>query len=1049
MSSKEQLIEGLTPQQQKAVLWPAEGKLRIAAGAGSGKTEVLTRRIAAIIESGIKPHELVALTYTQKAAAEMKSRLVDKKRIHPWQLRDMEVSTFHAFLSRFLKQDPFGAGLDRSVAVIAENNRQLIMVELIEKFAEVFGDQIINGPEALGATIAMKLINEFPKALGRIRRYLLKPAEFYNLSRELFKHRENDTTQLERNSLEWLYRFYTCYLEELEKLGLLDFDEILIRGRNLVKEIRDGGGLPERRIFLIDEFQDNNADQLELVNLFCRNRPSHITVVGDEKQSIYRFQGANVETFRNFASNEDIILADNFRSYAEIIAVADRFLEMGGDTGKMFAQQTAHRGSSPRKPVVTCLLSPQNEAMPQTCDQIAEMILSLANSGMLITDRKAGCERAVRFGDIAVIVSSIKGLPAEFEEALSIRQIPYVMSGGFSFYARSEIEEILAFLRLLAQPSDDHSVVKILCGPLYGLKDSELATMASAGRIDGVGLLAHILAQKEEELPEKARQFRELFVQIKERSARPGLLDLCHTILEQAGFYEFAASQKSELKRRRMENNLAKFLGIVRTFEQSGIFTSLRDFLSYIERMLMSEIDEDEAGLGLEEGDAIKIMTIHKSKGLEFPVVICPFLKKRQYKAGNRIYFDRNCGLMVNDPSLPGKKGASTLLLEHIEADRRASELEDRRKLYVAFTRAEDLLVISGLEEHSLPEENEEKQEKTPEPLTEIRSILENDSSLGAVRNLEEWPQVLQQWLEYGATTEHEVKEFKAASADIQMLSDSLRQIAVFLNRPSASQALLQHEQEIYSLQDIALFKACPRRYFFTSRHVSSFTDRKTGFASTVGTMVHETIRLYHGADGHRLLEKDANVHLAHEILDTLMPFYSEEGKEALPVARRIVENYARSELGLTEPWMVEAEVNVKFNNLASPFFVRGFADRVDRQNGITRIIDFKTRNYSAEAHQQYKNQLALYRIAANRGVLADAGCLDFAMSYIAYLSFDDIKIVEIEPDLQTFEEEICRVIHEIRSESLWQPRSGELCHDCGYAVLCHGAMGSGGSISE
>jgi len=1041
MSSKEQLIEGLTPQQQKAVLWPAEGKLRIAAGAGSGKTEVLTRRIAAIIDSGIKPHELVALTYTQKAAAEMKSRLVDKKRIQPWQLRDMEVSTFHAFLSRFLKQDPFGAGLDRSVSVIAENNRQLIMVELIEKFAEVFGEQIIYGPEALGAGAAMKLINEFPQALGRIRRYLLKPAEFYNLSRDLFKHRENDTTQLERNSLEWLYRFYTCYLEELEKLGLLDFDEILIRGRNLVKEIRDGGGLPDRRIFLIDEFQDNNADQLELVNLFCRKRESHITVVGDEKQSIYRFQGANVETFRNFPSNEDIILADNFRSYAEIIAVADRFLEMGGDTGKMFARQTAHRGSSPRKPVVTCFLSPESEAPQQTCDQLAEMILSLAGSGMMITDRKAGGERALRFGDIAIIVSSIKGLPASFEDALSIRQIPYVMSGGFSFYARSEIEEILAFLRLLAQPNDDHSVVKILSGPLYGLQDSELTHMANAGRMDGVGLLAHILAQSEENLPEKAQLFRELFVQIKERSTKPGLLDLCHTILEQAGFYEFAASQKSELKRRRMENNLGKFLGIVRNFEQSGIFTSLRDFLSYIERMLMSDIDEDEAGLGLEEGDAIKIMTIHKSKGLEFPVVICPFLKKRHYKAGSRIYFDRNCGLMVNDPALPGRKGASHLLLEHIETDRHASELEDRRKLYVAFTRAEDLLVITGLEKHSLSADAEAESDKTPEPLIELRSILEASPELGTVKQLEDWPLILQEWLNYGSSASHEIKSIEPVPADIDMLSDSLRQIAAFLNRTSAAEVSPQHEQEIYSLQDIALFKACPRRYFFTSRHVSSFTDRKTGFSGTVGTMVHETIRLYHTAEGHKHPEKDTNVHLAHEILDTLVPFYSEDGKQALPVARRIVENYARSELGLTEPWMVEAEVNVKFASLARPFFVRGFADRVDRLDGITRIIDFKTRNYSAAAHMQYKNQLALYRIAANRGVLADAGCLDFAMSYIAYLSFDDIKIVEIEPDLQSFEEEITRVIQEIRSESLWQPRSGELCHDCGYAVLCHGAL--------
>lgn len=1033
------LIEGLTAEQQSAVIWPSSGRLRIAAGAGSGKTEVLTRRIAALLESGIKPWELVAITYTQKAAAEMKARLVEKRRISPGKLRDMEVSTFHAFLSRFLKQDPFGAGLDRTVAVIAENNRQLIMADLIDKFAEMFGPQIIGGPEALGADVAMKLINEFPLALGKIRRFLLKPAEFYNLGRDLFKNRAPVASVLEKNCLEWLYRFYTCYLEELEKLGLLDFDEILIRGRNLVKEIRQAGGLPERRVFLIDEFQDNNPDQMEVVNLFCRDRDSHITVVGDEKQSIYRFQGADVETFRNFDSDEDIILKDNFRSYREIISIADSFLERGGDCGKMFARQTAHRGNSPRQPATLCLLTPATMGTGEICEQIAEMIKSMAASGMRITDRRAGVERALRYGDIAIIVSSIKALPRDFEDALAARQIPYIMSGGFSFYARSEIEEVMAFLKLLAQPNDDHSVAKILTGPLYGLKDSELTLLSNAGRCDGVNLLPHILSQDFKNLPLHARHFRELFLQIKERSSKPGLLDLCHTILEQAGFYEFAASQTSELKRRRMENNLAKFLGIVRNFEQNGIFTSLRDFLNYVERMLLSDIDEDEAGLGLEEGDAIKVMTIHKSKGLEFPVVFCPFLKSRAYRAKSRIYFDRDLGLMVNDPSIPGIKGASAILEKHIGHDKLAAEQEDRRKLYVAFTRAEDILIITGKEEHSIAPEDDKP---CYEPVFEICQILQNSPELGAISELAGWPVILQQWLEYGQETIKEDQNIIAAPpVDLAELENSIRKIAGFLNRPLQAAKEASEEHEIFSLQDIALFKLCPRRYFFNSRHVSSFNERQANFSGTVGTLVHETIRIYHENGGHNNIENGANSDLAVEILTTLVPFYGDEGKQALPVATQIVKKYAESELGRSEPWMVEAEVNVKFTSTDRPFFVRGFADRVDRLSGMTRIIDFKTRHYSPQAHEQYRNQLALYRIAANRGVLAESGCLDFAMSYIAYLNADGVKLVEIEPELQQFEDDIVAVVTAIRNEKLWLPQAGESCGECGFAVLCHGAL--------
>lgn len=1032
-----ELTEGLTPEQMQAVLIVATGRLRISAGAGSGKTEVLTRRIVALLESGIGAEEIVAITYTTKAAAEMKARLVDKRRLHPARLRDMEVATFHSFLSRFLRQDPFGAGLDRSDTVIAENNRQLVIAELVENFAEKFGERIINGPEALGAAAAVKLIREFPQALSKIRRYLLKPAEFYNFARTQFKTRSSGATELEGRCLEWLYRFYTCYLEDLEKRGLLDFDEILIRGRNLVKDLREAGVLPTRRIFLIDEFQDNNPDQLEIVDSFCRGRDSHVCVVGDEKQSIYRFQGANIETFRNFDSDADIILRDNFRSFSEIINLADSFLERGGDCGKMFVRQTARRGSSPRSPVVSCLLTDDEQSDEEICEQMASMLHAMVNAGIRIDDRKNGGSRAVGYGDVAIIVSSIKGLPKAFEDALAGRQIPYLMSGGFSFYARSEIEEILAFLRLLAQPNDDHAVVKILSGPLYGLKDSELASLSYAGRHEKVSLLPHIMAQKDESLPEKARQFRRLYVQLKERCSRPGLLDLCHNILEQAGFYEYAAAQKSDLKRLRMQNNLGKFLGIVRNFEQNGVFTSLHDFLLYVERILMADIDEDEAGLGLEEGDAVKVMTIHKSKGLEFPVVFCPFLKRRGYRATSRINFDRQYGLIVNDPALPVSQGASPTLAAYVEQDRLAAEQEDRRKLYVAFTRAEDLLIISGRRSHSLPAE---KVDTPAEPLHEICEIIAADPSLGKVATLSDWPAFLQSWLDYGQE-QVRVKELKALPMpNLVELEADLRSLASFIRTDHKSEQKSGHEQEIFSLQDLKLFKSCPRRYFFASRHVSSFSERPVSFSGTLGTVVHESIRIFHAGGGHTL-PASAALDKMQRVLENVIPCYGEHGQNVFSHARAILRQYVLSELGNTEPWMIEAEVNVKFASPAGDFFVRGFADRVDRRDGEVFIIDFKTRRYSAEAHESYREQLALYRIAAARGVLGESGCLNYARSSVAYLAPDLVQLVEIEPDLLSFETQVREVVAQIRNEKAWRPFAGELCADCGFVVLCHGRV--------
>jgi ATP-dependent exoDNAse (exonuclease V) beta subunit len=1048
MADMKKLLEGLTEDQKKAVFAPPQGWLRIAAGAGSGKTEVLTRRIMGMLASGVNPEELVAITYTQKAAAEMKSRLVERRKLPPYLLRDMRVSTFHAFIGDFIKQDPFGAGIDRSDAVISENDRQLILAELKEKFAELHGTEIISGPESLGAGAAARLIKEFPDALGKIRRFLLKPAEFYNLTRSRFKKRGAEVTQLEKNTLEWLFRFSTYFIEELQNRSLLDFDEILIKGRSLVKDMVENGDKPAQKVFLIDEFQDNNPDQLEIVKLFAGQNEGHITVVGDEKQSIYRFQGADVSTFRNFASNDDIILVDNFRSYSEIIELADSYLQIGGDTGKLTVPQVAFRGNSPRKPPVVCLTTPDAMTDEEVCNQMTDFIKEIVDSGMSIFDRKTNEERCIKYGDIAIILGSVKSLPSDFEDALAMRQIPYVMSGGFSFYARSEIEEIMSFLKLLVQPDDDYSVTKILTGPLYGLKDSEIAGLALAGRNEKTSLLPHILAQKDSLLPQAAIEFRKLFLYLKNRSSRPGLLELCHTILEQAGFYEFAAVQKSELKRRRMENNLNKFLAIVRNFEQNGIFTSLRDFLNHIEKVLLSGIDEDEAGLGLEEGDAIKILTIHKSKGLEFPIVFCPFLKARHYKADAKIYFDPQNGLMVADPEQKNRKGFTETLLKHVEEDRLAAESEDRRKLYVAFTRAEDLLVVSGEESRSvLSEENESK--SVAEPLAEIKSIIESKPDLGLCKTLSDWPKVLEKWLEHGTRQEPEAKSDSILQTDLNEIKSQLGNMTDFLAQTPTGKAEEKPVEDIFSLQDLGLYNNCPRKYFFTSRHINSFSEKQVSYSGLAGTIFHETARIFHEKSGHELHSIVEKVRLADVIISDLCELHEEDGKLVKAKVHRLFRTYLESELSSRKPWQLEAEVNIKFSTPTAPFFLRGFADRVEKEGAEVRIIDFKTRSYLPEVHEKYSDQLALYMIAATRGVLGETGKLNFASAYIAYLDEAKLRLVELNPDLIAFEKYAIETVEKIRNDKTWLPNPETDCESCGFAVLCHQSSQTKSSQSD
>lgn len=1028
-----ELLAGLTDEQKEAVSALPEGFLRISAGAGSGKTEVLTRRIIAMLKSGILPEELVSITYTQKAAAEMKTRLVEKRKVPPYIFRKMEVSTFHAFLSNILKKDPFGAGLDKSDSIVNDTSRQLILAELKDKFSQTFGEEIINGENKLGEEYASKLIEAFPGALNKIRRYILSPQDFFKLAKQKFTERKDEVSELEKNVLIWLLRFFHMYLQELKKVHLYDFDSILIRGKELLSQVYEDGNILQKRVFLIDEFQDNNKEQFDIISSLVEKKKGHITVVGDEKQSIYSFQGADVQNFRDFKSNKDVILKDNFRSYKEILTLSDKYLKMGGAQGQMFVEQHAKLGNSPRLKPIACFHSDHNDD-GQDAIEIVSMIKDMIDKKLFLNKAK----RKIRYGDIAIVTPSIKKLPREFEDALLANKIPYVMSGGLGFYDRGEINDILSFIKLLANPQDNFALVKILTGPLYGLNDSDLVQLALQIKKRNLSLLTLIMASDNDNIPEKARHFRDLFINLKSKSPKLGILDLCHTIIEQSGFYEYAARQDSELKRRRTENNISKFLSIVRNFEQKGVFTTIRDFLAYIEKILKSDIEETEAGLGLEEGDAIKIMTIHKAKGLEFPVVICPFLSSHTFRRGGNIFFTKDLGLMVSMESA-SKISEDSSLFGYFEDEKNRSEAENRRKLYVAFTRAEELLILSGTRKNCFPKK---KSSKT-EPLSDVREIIEANPDIGTVRDISEWSDVLENWLSFGKdeTIDNEPDAPEENDFDIEEIKANIETIHKFVCNDSFVGKKKDNEEEIYSLQDMNLFNKCPRKYFFTKNRIQSFKEVEVSQFAIAGTIIHETIRLFHSNNGH-LLEFDKKISLIKSIIDKLIPLYGEHGESSKTRILRILEKYTRSDLASKKPFMSEAEINVKFNADSGAFFMRGFIDRVDKtEEEVTKIIDFKTRTFSEKSHLKYEKQAALYLIAAQRGVLGEIGNFNIAEASIAYLSDSGLNLVPITPNILDFENEAIKFVEKVRNETEWFPlESHELCSECGFTLLCNKA---------
>ncbi|MDD2624858.1 MAG: PD-(D/E)XK nuclease family protein, partial [Candidatus Riflebacteria bacterium] len=365
-----------------------------------------------------------------------------------------------------------------------------------------------------------------------------------------------------------------------------------------------------------------------------------------------------------------------------------------------------------------------------------------------------------------------------------------------------------------------------------------------------------------------------------------------------------------------------------------------------------------------------------------------------------------------------------------------AAQKENRRKYYVAFTRAENNLFIIG--------KDNAKTALKGGTISDIISILTENPELGEIIKLKAWPELIDKIMEQAGTESADtaVEGNSADSTDLKKLESEIFAITEYLQ----GMANIQNPEKAgdgdntFSLQDLYSFNGCPRKYYFTKEHTKSFNEREINVAAVAGTLFHETVRLYHqhekaGVDEGGITGLDK----AYEILDSLILCYGDEGKSSRQRVMGLVKSYFESELGRQKPWQIEAEVNVKFGVGADSFFLRGFADRVDKsESGEIRIIDFKTRGFSPIAHESYRNQLALYRIAASRGILGKVGDLNFAKSFIAYVTEEKLELVEIEPDMAEFEEYAIKVANTIRNERLWRPVRSEACRDCGFAVLCN-----------
>jgi DNA helicase II / ATP-dependent DNA helicase PcrA len=568
----DKLINGLNPEQQNAVK-ATDGPLLLMAGAGSGKTRVLTHRIAyLIVEKRVNPYNILAITFTNKAAREMKERI---RTMMGGAADEIWISTFHSMCVRILRRDIDRMGFNRNFTILDTTDQQSVIKGILKD--KNIDPKKFDPRAILGSISSAK--NE-----------LIDPEEYAKTAGGYFDQVVSDV--------------YTEYQKRLRKNQALDFDDLIMKTIQLFTRVPDVLDYYQRKFQYIhvDEYQDTNKAQYMLVK-FLANRFKNLCVVGDSDQSIYRWRGADIANILSFEKDypdaKVILLEQNYRSTKRILLAANKVIE-NNLTRK--AKNLWTENPEGNKLVYYRADSEQGEAQ-----FVAGKIKELTR------------DNKYKFADIAILYRT-NAQSRVMEEVLLKSNIEYSIVGGTKFYDRKEIKDMLAYLRLISNPDDDISLRRIINVPKRGVGSTSLDKMADFAAMHDISIFEALssveLMGLSPKITKAAREFRDLISQYTQMQEFLSVTELVEEVLEKSGYREMLKLEKSLEAQSRLEN-LDELLSVTKSFEESSEDKSLVAFLTDL--ALVADIDSmDDDG---EKADSIVLMTLHSAKGLEFPVV--------------------------------------------------------------------------------------------------------------------------------------------------------------------------------------------------------------------------------------------------------------------------------------------------------------------------------------------------------------------------------------------------------------------------------------------
>ena len=575
--SLEELINGMNDKQAEAVQ-TTQGPLLIMAGAGSGKTRVLTHRIAHLVKDlNVMPWRILAITFTNKAAKEMRERI--GALLSEDVARDIWVSTFHALAVRILRRDGENIGLSRNFTIIDTSAQRTLMKRVIN-------DLNLDTNQYEPRTVLGMISNA--------KNDMLRPKDYAQQADNAFQ--------------ETVAEIYAAYQAELKRAQSVDFDDLIMLTIDLFQSSPDVLARYQNQFdyLHVDEYQDTNDAQYTIVNMLAQ-RSQNLAVVGDADQSIYGWRGANMNNILNFEKDypnaQTILLEQNYRSTQNILDAANAVINNNNER-------------LPKN------LWTQNGQGDKITYYRAQSEHDEANF-ILANIQKMRAEKQMAYSDFAVLYRT-NAQSRNVEEALVKANMPYTMVGGHKFYERKEILDIMAYMQLVTNPNDNAAFERIVNEPKRGLGATSITRLRElANRLNVSYMTAIESIELAPAISTKATskflEFAEMMHELRQQAEFLNVTELAEIVMTRSGYRQMLAEKNDPDSQARLEN-LEEFLSVTKEFDAKyqpddpEAIDPMTDFLGTT--ALMSDLDDFEEGDG-----AVTLMTLHAAKGLEFPVV--------------------------------------------------------------------------------------------------------------------------------------------------------------------------------------------------------------------------------------------------------------------------------------------------------------------------------------------------------------------------------------------------------------------------------------------